>query len=414
MSNHHPHLARSTDNAMAEQALQIAQKLIRFDSVSSKSNIHITQWIADRLTRQNFSVERLHYVDASGVDKHSLVAKRGATPPRNSGSTAPEGTPRGGVAYCCHSDVVPADDWSTGFNQPFDPRVNDGRLYGRGACDMKGSAACALAAIESLTESQIEQPIYFVCTADEEIGFGGADQVARESQLFAEMVQNDTVGIIGEPTNLDVVHAHKGSTKIQIVSRGVSAHSSSDRGINANLRLTPILQLLADLDAETKSLPALQNLAFSPSGLSWNYIIRNEPAAINITPSLAEATVFFRTMPEVDETPIIDRVVSAADKFGLEANVIKNAPPLWIEPDSSWITDMLRLAGKNNAETVCFGTDAAYLHRLKKLLVCGPGSIDQAHRCDEFISLDQLALGTKLYRDAFEHFSYSTSNIPQS
>lgn len=178
-------------------ALSLAQRLIAFPSVSRTSNREVTSCVEQLLVERNFEVERLDYLDDQGVPKSCVVGKKGA------------GT--GGVAYFSHTDVVPADPWFTTEHGPFEPTVKEGRLYGRGSCDMKGSIACMLAAAGDVSAEQLKRPVYIVCTADEEIGFAGARLVASQSRLYAEMVAGDAQGIIGEPTGLQVVHAHKGT-----------------------------------------------------------------------------------------------------------------------------------------------------------------------------------------------------------
>src|SRR5690606_17102638 len=117
----------------------------------------------------------------------------------------------GGMAYFGHTDVVPADPWFSREHGPFQPTVVGERLYGRGSCDMKGSVASMLAAAARFSPSQLKQPVYITCTADEEIGYGGAAAVVKRSKLYREMVAGGSRGIIGEPTLLEVVYAHKGT-----------------------------------------------------------------------------------------------------------------------------------------------------------------------------------------------------------
>ena len=133
----------------------------------------------------------------------------------------------GGLAYFGHTDVVPAINWFTEEHGPFVPAVQEGKLYGRGACDMKGSVASMLAAAERFEAAELKQPVYVACTADEEIGYGGAIQVKETSRFYREMVEAQTRTIVGEPTLLDVVYAHKGGCSFEATARGESAHSST-------------------------------------------------------------------------------------------------------------------------------------------------------------------------------------------
>ncbi len=376
------------------RTLEITQSLVGFNSVSSRSNGPISDWVEGFLVDNEFVIEHLEYTDANSELKVNLIAQR---LPR-------KGRAQGGVCYLAHTDVVPADDWACDFCGPFEPTVREGRLYGRGSCDMKGSLACALAAIETISVHDQKAPLYFVITADEEIGMLGAQHVAKNSRFFKEMVEANTIGIIGEPTELRVIHSHKGGQAFKLTARGRSAHSSSRDGINANYALIPVLPRLMELYQRTENDRSLQNSNFDPPTLSWNMVIRNQPFASNITPSLAEVVVFLRPMPNVDHTPLVKQVADLAKEFGLEFSSRESCPPLYVEPRSESIKGMLELTGHDRSETVCYATDGSSLQELKRLVVCGPGSIQQAHRHDEWIALEQLERGTDLYLKAFRRW----------
>jgi acetylornithine deacetylase len=378
----------------SRRTLEIAQSLVAFDSVSGRSNGPISDWVEGFLVDHGFVIERLEYRDANSELKVNLVAKR---LPR-------KGLEQGGVCYLAHTDVVPADDWACDFCGPFEPTVREGRLYGRGSCDMKGSLACALAAVETILVQDQKAPLYFVVTADEEISMLGAQHVANHSRLFKEMVRANTIGIIGEPTELRVIHSHKGGQAFKLTARGRSAHSSSRDGINANYALIPVLPKLMELYQRTENDRSLQNSSFDPPTLSWNMVIRNQPFASNVTPSLAEVVVFLRPMPNVDHTPLVNQVADLANEFGLEFSSRESCPPLYVDPQLESIAGMLELTGHDRSETVCYATDGSSLQELKHLVVCGPGSIQQAHRHDEWIALEQLERGTDLYLKAFRRW----------
>lgn len=373
------------------RAEELAKRLVGYPSISEKSNEYVSDFVANVLDRRGFEIEKLTYVDEDNEKKVSVVAKRGSQP--------------GGVAYSAHTDVVPAEDWGTGFNGPFEPIIRDGRLYGRGACDMKGSLACALAAVERIRQTDQRGTIYFLVSADEEIGMQGARQIDSESKIFHEMVNHDTVGIVGEPTELQVVHGHKGAEGIVVRGRGVSAHTSTGRGVNANDKLIPALSELLRLGQESEQSQEYRNAGFDPSTLSWNMILVNEPQAVNVTPSLAEARIFMRTMPEVDHQPLLEKIREIAQKHGLEVERKAETRPWGVDAASDWIRGMLQITGYQESKTVCYATDASVLQRLKKLMICGPGSIEQAHRNDEWIALEQLTRGTDVYEQAFRHWA---------
>lgn len=371
-----------------KSAIELTQKLVRFPSVSDQSNESVSQFVADELAKIGFEVEWLSYLDDEGVKKVSLIGKRGRG--------------LGGVAYLAHTDVVPAEDWSAPFCGAFEPIEKDGRLYGRGTCDMKGSLAAAIVAA-SLAPSAESNPLYFVVTSDEEVGMLGAKIVNEKSRYFHEMVENNTVGIVGEPTRLSVVHAHKGALRFHVSARGISAHTSTTEGKNANYLLIPALQEILALRNESEANPAYQNQMFDPPTLSWNMTITNEPEAVNVTPSLARLNNFLRTMPRVDIEPLLAEVEVICRSYGLEFYRKESVAPWSVESQSPWIQNMLRIVEQEVSYSVCYATDAGVLQRLRALMICGPGDIQQAHRSDEWISLEQLSRGIEVYQKAFAH-----------
>lgn len=374
-----------------EKTLQLTKDLVAYPSVSHESNESVSQFVSNQLSAQNFDIEWHLYVDEKGKNKVSVVGKRGGG--------------RGGVAYLAHTDVVPAEDWSFDLSGPFEPKEHGSRLYGRGSCDMKGSLACAIVAASQIDAEQQSGPIYFVVTSDEEIGMFGAKQVNSQSIYFQEMVDSGTVGIVGEPTCLNVVHAHKGGQRLAVRSRGRSAHTSTNEGINANYQLIPALQELLAIRQESETNPIYRNSMFDPPTLSWNMTITNEPEAVNVTPSLAQVNIFFRAMPNVNHQPLLDATRKLCTQHALEFDMRDCVDPWQVASNGPWIQDMLRIVGQGESRSVCFATDAGILQRLERLLVCGPGDIQQAHRSDEWISFDQLAKGVEVYRRAFEFWA---------
>lgn len=376
---------------------EITKELVSFDTVSHRSNRSISETVAQWLEELGFSVEWLEYNDVHGVNKVSLVGKREQeSSGKGSGS---------GIAYMAHTDVVPVDDWETGFNGPFEVVERQGRLYGRGTCDMKGSLSSALVAAGRISKREQTGPLYFVVTADEEIGMHGAKKVNEASTYFEEMVKNDCFGIVGEPTELQVVHAHKGTLGFIIRSRGVSAHTSTGEGINANDALIPILPRLQQLKELTLTDTKYQNRSFDPPTLSWNMVLRNEPLAVNVTTALAEAEIFLRPMAGVDTSDLEREIESLSKAYGLELIKKSNNKPWVVDAKAEWILDMLKITENTEAKTVCYGTDGGVLQRLRRMVVCGPGSIAQAHRKDEWVAIEQLHRATEVYESAFRKWA---------
>lgn len=371
-----------------DAARNTAEQLIRFASPSLASNAPVTDWVQQRLEELGFDCERIDSTDATGIRKSNIIGRRA---PRGDAAAA-----GGGLAYFAHTDVVPAEVWD-GPGGAFDPIVEGGRLYGRGSCDMKGSLAAMLTAASRVDVAMQTRPLWIVCTADEEIGFHGAKRVAAESPAFRRMVAEQPAGIIGEPTELDVVHAHKGITGFKLTSRGRAAHSSTRKGLNANHAMVPLLSEMLAIYHETESDPRWQDARFDPPTLTWTFGISDFTTAINVTPALSRAWASLRTMPEIDGRELIDRVRRKADELGVAFEDYAGGGTLWVDPDHPWVQSMCAMAGRKSAKTVSYCTDGGQFTELEALVVCGPGSIAQAHTSDEFIELAQLAAGVDLY-----------------
>ena len=269
---------------------------------------------------------------------------------------------------------------------------------------MKGPIACMLEASQNFSWEELTQPLYIVITADEEVGFDGARVVVNDSKYYSEMVEHQTKAIIGEPTMLEVVHAHKGCYEFTATASGVAAHSSSRDGVNANMKLIPFLSGLKEICELTETDPAFQNNNFDPPVLSFNISIEGDKSAPNVTSSKAKCHVNFRPMPDVDHGPIVQRVEKLAQEYDIELDLHPYGDPLWIQPDSEFVTASLGLLHKKKAITVAYGTDGGVLTGLENKIVCGPGNIAQAHTKNEWISLEQLHLGSEVYSKMVRHW----------
>ena len=151
--------------------------------------------------------------------------------------------------------------------------------------------------------------------------------------------------------------------------------------------------------------PNYRNPSFDPPTLSWNMTITNEPEAVNVTTSLAQVNIFLRTMPSVDHSPLLTAIKSLCEKHQLEMDINEAVEPWHVPTDALWVQEMLTLVGSKESHSVCFATDAGILQRLKRMLICGPGNIQQAHRSDEWIGFDQLKRGVEVFRRAFQHWA---------
>ncbi len=367
---------------MSLNVVALTQDLIAQPSVSTHSNAAISDFLVDLLQKVGFVVERLSY-DDQGQEKVSVVARIG------------EG--EGGLGLFSHSDTVPGeeDSWS-----PFDPRIENGRLFGRGSCDMKGPLAATIVAASQIDARRLRHPLTIVVTADEEVGYGGAYQVANESRLLAE--QWPSYGVVAEPTQLRPVYAHKGGVHIAVTAHGVSAHTSTDKGISANFLIAPFLAEMAELRQRFLSDTYFQNPEFDPPTNGFNLVINDGNCKLNVTASKTVASLSLRTMPNDHREEAIELILAAARAYGLETKH-RGSDPFYVSPESEIVKMALAATGLAKAETVPFGTEAlVYQKWLDQQVILGPGNIAQAHTVGEWIDLAQLEESVGVYRRLIE------------
>lgn len=418
-----------TDDSPSQTTQRLLADLIRFPSISSRSNVDISDHVAGLLQRLHFTVERSTYVDAKGVTKCNLIACRSpASPgivkktvafenappaPTRSGLAGSHESPTGtsrwtGLAYFCHTDVVRADRWGGPGGDPFQPTIDGNRMYGRGACDMKGSLAAFLAAAMRIDPDSQTHPLWIVCTADEEVGFEGARHLVNQSDMYRSVVDADPVCVIGEPTRLRVVHAHKGILAMRIHSRGKAAHSSKLDGLNANIAMVPMLQKLLEAEQRCRTDTSLRDPLFDPPTLTMNFGVSDSMRTVNIVPDHSTAWLSLRTMPGVNESELVRDIQDTAMSLGLEIQPLAGGDPMLTPATDPAVSEMCRLAqpfiGENTPQSECYATDGCMLGQLTRRIVCGPGDIAQAHTIDEFIELDELDRGVMFYRNVIERF----------
>ena len=210
---------------------------------------------------------------------------------------------------------------------------------------MKGSIACMLAAIDRLRGQVFREPIYITCTADEEVGFHGARHVVEHSKYYREMVAGQSRAIIGEPTELNVVHAHKGIFGFRAIAHGRAAHSSTREGTNANVAMILFLAEMKRIHDETLVDPRWLNDEFDPPWISWNIGINDLNCAVNITPPTSICTVYFRPMPGQNGDELVGRARLAAERLDLDFRLECCGHPLYGDPNSDYVRETLQVAG---------------------------------------------------------------------
>jgi acetylornithine deacetylase len=319
----------------------------------------------------------------------------------------------GGIVLSGHSDVVPVtdQDWTS---DPFEMVEGDGRLFGRGTCDMKGFIAATIAMAPQFAQRVQSRPLHFTFTYDEETGCLGADQLVRD---LAGRGIKPSVALIGEPTMMRIIEGHKGCYEYSAHFRGLEGHGSApDLGVNAVEMAVRHVARLLELRADLKQM-APPKSPFDPPWTTVNIGALNGRQVHNVIP--AKASVDWEMRPVQPDDAAF---VKGALKSYCEDVLLPSMRSSY--PDASIITEVIgevagptptdegealqiisELTGANTVDVVAFGTEAGLFQTLgMDVVVCGPGSIAQAHKADEFLAVDQLSqclamlekLGTKL------------------
>lgn len=376
-------MTHAPSSTTAVDVLDLARTLIAFPSPSTESNQVIAAYLANLLADGGFEVEELAYLD-QGHRKVSLVARLGSGP--------------GGLGLFSHTDTVAPnpEGW-----EPYHPTVQEGRLIGRGACDMKGPLAATVVAALEFARRPLHHPLTLVLTADEEVGYGGAKQVVAESKVLGGGWP--TYGVIAEPTRLRPVYAHKGGCRIRCTAYGRAAHTSTDRGISANFLIAPFLAEMAELAKLFRTEPRFQNPEFDPPTNGFNMVIDDGGTPTNVTAAKTVCTLGIRPMPNDASQEAIDLILAAAQRHNLEVDWYLHEP-FYVEANSPIITAALAATGRSQAETVPFGTEAAIFKDLVQLVILGPGDIAQAHTVGEWIDVAQMTAAVEVYRRLIHQF----------
>ena len=188
------------------------------------------------------------------------------------------------------------------------------------------------------------------------------------------------------------------------IARGKAAHSSSRKGVNANLNMIPFLADMKAIYDEVESDTKWQNDIFEPPTLSWNISIKDDAQALNVTASKSVCQMYVRPMPGIDVEPLVNRVRESAERNEIELTVSEFGNPLFVDPGSDFVQESLKLAHRPRSKTVSYGTDGGIFTEIENKIVFGPGSIEQAHTFNEWISLEQLSLGTEMYAKMIRHW----------
>ena len=393
--------AKAPHEAVASSALMsILADLIGFDTTSRNSNLELIRYVEDYLSQHGVQSTLVH--DDSG-HKANLYATIGPAE-------------LGGVMLSGHTDVVPVDGqrWAS---DPFVLERIDDKVFGRGSADMKGFIACVLEWVPEMVAASLATPIHIALSYDEEVGCIG---VRRLLDLMEKMPVVPSMAIIGEPTNMEIVVAHKGKRGIRVNVRGASAHSAyPTEGVNA---IEVVAQLIAHISEVQQDIE--KNGPFDPGYRVPHTTLHvgtvRGGTALNIVPNECSFDFEIRHLPEHEIDPLIDTVQRyATDNLeptmrlknpdcGIDFTELFGYPALFTAPDAPVVAFVRSLLERDRAvEKISFGSEAGLFSRRIGIpaVVCGPGSILQAHRPDEYVSIEQLETCRTMLRRLVESLS---------
>jgi acetylornithine deacetylase len=385
------------DVQLTDRTLDILATLVGFDTTSHKSNLALIDWAEAYLRRYGFTTEL--FLDATGT-KANLLATIGPACEL-------------GYVLSGHTDVVPVDGqiWT---NPPFELHVDEGRVYGRGACDMKGFLAVCLAQAPAMAAAPLNRPLHLALSYDEEVGCLGARQLCS---ILRQRNWRAAGCFVGEPTLMRVAIGHKGKRNVRVTVSGRTCHSSlAPSGVNAvawGAQLIGEITRISEALAESGAQDDLYDVPHSTGHVG----VFSGGTALNIVPSKAELLFEFRTLARDDA----DALVAAVERFACETlepqmrrvdphagftfEVYASTPGLDVPTEAHVVSLAKRLAGRNDHAKVDFMTEAGLFQHVADIptVVIGPGSIDQAHKADEWVAVSELERCSAFVADLIAH-----------
>jgi acetylornithine deacetylase len=358
-------------------------RLCAFDTTSRNSNLALTDFVRAWLDGLGVPCRVSHDPTGRKANIHAIIGPHRA----------------GGIALSGHVDTVPVDGqaWSA---DPFTLRAQDGRLYARGSADMKGFVASCLAAVPSLLARGLQRPVHLFITYDEETDMGGARRLIED---LAESDLRPELCIVGEPSLMQPILAHKGRLALHLTARGRTGHSSQPgRGVNA---IHALAEAIAYLAAEQRRFAAEGPFVegFDPPCTTPHVGTVEGGTILNIIPEHASCMVEWRVVPGDDPVAEVERLraylaravepaMKAVDpSCGFTFEVVDAIPGMALAADHPLTALVKQLTGSNRTGKVSYGTEGGlYQQASIPTIVCGPGSIAQAHQPDEWIAQSQL------------------------
>ncbi len=370
-------------NRRLDETVDLLGRLIGYPTVSADSNLAMIAELGARLEQCGARVELFH--DPGGT-KANLFATLGPDRP-------------GGIVLSGHTDVVPVSDqnWRT---DPFCMHADGDRLYGRGSCDMKGFIAAVTIMARDFAARDLRRPVHFCFTHDEEVGCLGARALVPALQSRGI---RPAMAIIGEPTEMRVIEGHKGCCEYTVRFTGLEGHGSApQRGVNAAeyavryvealIRLRAALMLRAPADSRFEPPWTTLNIGRIAGGVAHNVIAGKAEVDWEMRPVQdADAAFVKAAMARVVDQELLPQMQAIHRLASIETEVIGEVVGLEVMPENAARDLLAELTGANQADVVAFGTEAGLFQKMgMSVAVCGPGSINEAHKPDEFVSREQL------------------------
>ncbi|QZY92771.1 acetylornithine deacetylase (plasmid) [Pantoea dispersa] len=369
----------------------LLEHLVAFDTTSRESNLALIDFCWRYLSGLGVTCELMHNAERS---KANLYARLG-----------PAGS--GGVMLSGHSDVVPVDG-QTWTVPPFALTERDGKLYGRGTADMKGFLACMLAAVPHFLAQPLRQPLHLAISYDEEVGCLGVRSLVK---ALAQRSDRPAICLIGEPTELRPVLGHKGKLAMRCEVQGAACHSAyAPQGVNAIEYAAKLIQRLTVI-GERLAAPERQDARFDPPFSTVQTGVIHGGRALNIVPDACSFDFEVRTLPQEDAQQVAEELVTYAQQtLEPQMRAVQPASAIRFSPLSAYpgldtaahsaaAQLIARLSGSDSFGTVAFGTEGGLFAAAGiPCVVCGPGSMEQGHKPDEFITLAQLDACDSLLR----------------
>ena len=368
------------------ETLKILSDLIKFETVSGSSNVKLIDYCEKRLSKFGATSFKTFDEVKQRVNLFSTIA----------GKQKLNG---GGIILSGHTDVVPASakEWST---HPFVATEKNNKIYGRGSCDMKGFIACSLALAPYFSSQNLKKPIHFSFTYDEETACQGAPIMLKE---LKKRNINCSICIVGEPTSMKAIQAHKGCYEYSTHFTGLAGHGSApDKGVNAIEFSTRFINKLMELREELKKREP-KNSVFTPpystlqigrikGGLARNVIADQCSVDWELRPVIPEDGEFVnKKIESYVNNVLLPEMKKVYPKSNIKKEIIGEIIGFTKEEKSEAVNLICNLTGDNSRDVVSFGTEAGLFQELGiSTVVCGPGSIEQAHKIDEFVSFEQL------------------------